>query len=114
METQLQQMLKTEIFILMNCYLWLVWLVHIQILQGRPAGWRQREGWMLNPSLEAEFPFPLEEFSLLLLRLVHILKDDVYSQCVWTKMLITSNEMPSPQHFDWRLTKSPDMLVYLS
>lgn len=69
---------------------------------------------MLNPSLEAEFPFPLEEFSLLLLRLIHILKDDVYSQCVWTKMLITSNKMPSPQHLDWRLTKSLDILVYLS
>ena len=25
METQLQQRLKTEIFILMNCFLWLVW-----------------------------------------------------------------------------------------
>ena len=69
---------------------------------------------MLNPSLEPEFPFPLEEFSLLLLKLTHILKDDVYSQCVWTKMLITANEMPSPQHLAWHLKKSPDMLVYLS
>lgn len=25
METQLQQMLKTEIFILINCFLWLLW-----------------------------------------------------------------------------------------